>query len=274
MQGARDVGNALMIALISIGLMVGALSISLVEFVPESSSATATSEFIPSPAPVTATASPFPTMTPTIGLESPTATITSTFVNTATPPASCPPPFGWTKITIRAGETIQSIAARYRISIEELRRANCLSSDDLLPETVLYVPPAATSTVVVCNQGASGWAKTYTVKAGDTFYAIAANYYTAANLLKSVNCRSSDLIYAGEKLWVPIVATRTPYPTPLPGSTVTPFPTDPLTQTALPFTLTVPPTDTAVPSTATTAPTLTEAPTPTASLTAFPPSSP
>ena len=35
MQGMRDLGNALIVALISVGLMIGALSISLVEFVPE-----------------------------------------------------------------------------------------------------------------------------------------------------------------------------------------------------------------------------------------------
>lgn len=35
MQGMRDFGNALIVAMLSIGLMIGALSISLVEFLPE-----------------------------------------------------------------------------------------------------------------------------------------------------------------------------------------------------------------------------------------------
>ena len=266
MQGLREFGNALVIALISIGLMIGALSISLVEFVPKAIP-TATSVLIPSPAPLTATATPLPTLIPTIGLEPPTATITSTLANTATPPASCPPPTGWvTQIMIQAGDTLEIIAARYRVNKDELRRANCLPSDHLVPETILYVPPAVTSTVAVCNPGMVGWVRSYMVRAGDTLYAIATNHYSTAELLKRANCLTSDRIYPNNMLWVPNVATRTPtpYPTLLPGSTIPPYPTDPLTQTALPFTITVAPSNTPVPATPTVISTLTAIPSPTA----------
>ena len=57
---------------------------------------------------------------------------------------------------------------------------------------------------------------------------------------------------------------------PLPGVTVTPQPTDPLTETALPFTATVQPSNTPVPNTPTVAPTVTAIPTLTVSPTAFP----
>jgi LysM repeat protein len=270
----RGLGNALVVALISIGLMVGALSISLVEFVPQATPSATNSLFL-SPMLLTVTQTVPPTLTPTIGLESPTPSITPTFTNTALPPASCLPPTGWGQIIIQAGETLDIIAARYRTSKDELRRANCLLIDNLVAGTILYAPAVITNTPVVCSQGAAGWVKSYVVKPGDTIYAIAANHYTTAGLLKSVNCRTSDLIYAGELLWVPNVATRTPYPTPLPGTplpgnTVTPYPTDPLTETALPYTITVMPTDTPVPDTPTEIPTLTAVPTPTASPTAFP----
>ena len=53
MQGMRDLRNALVVALISIGLTVGALSISLVEFVPQAAP-TPTNFLFPSPAPLTA----------------------------------------------------------------------------------------------------------------------------------------------------------------------------------------------------------------------------
>ena len=272
MQGLRGFTNALVVALISTGLMIGALSISLVEFVPQAAP-TGTNILLPSPVHLTATSTLIPTLTPTIGLESPTPSITPTSINTNTPPASCQPPFGWRGVVLQAGETLEIIAARYRISKDELRRANCLLSDNLVAGTILYVPPSMTSTPVVCNQGAAGWVKTYIVKPGDTFYAIASNHYTTAGLLKSVNCRTSDLIHPGEILWVPNVATRTPYPTSLPGSTVTPYPTQPLTETALPYTATVMPSSTPVPSntpvpnTSTPIPTV---PTLTPSPTAFP----
>jgi len=272
MQGLRGFANALVVALISTGLIIGALSISLVEFVPQAVP-TGTNILPPSPAPLTATSTLIPTLTPTIGLESPTPSITPTFINTNTPPASCQPPLGWVQIVIQAGETLETIAARYRISKDDLRRANCLLSDNLVAGTILYAPPSMTSTPVVCNQGAAGWIKNYIVKPGDTFYAIASNHYTTAGLLKSVNCRSSDLIFPGETLWVPNVATRTPYPTPLPGSTVTPYPTQPLTETALPYTATAIPSSTPVPNTSTpipTPPTTTPEPALIPSPTAFP----
>ena len=266
----RDFGNALVVAMISIGLTVGALSISLVEFAPQATPA-ATDNLLPSPAPLTATSTLIPTLTPTIGLESPTPSVTPTFTNTALPPSSCQPPTGWGQIFIQAGETLDSIAARYRTSKDEIRRANCLILDNLVAGTILYAPVVSTTTPVRCNQGAAGWMKSYIVKSGDTVYAIATNHYTTAGLLKTVNCRTSDLIYAGEVLWVPNVATRTPYPTQIAPNTITPYPTDPLTKTALPYTITVIPSDTPVPATATALPfTLTAVPTITPSPTPFP----
>jgi LysM repeat protein len=276
----RDFGNALVVALISVGLMIGALSISLVEFSPQVTP-TAMNNVPPSPAPLTATPTLIPSLTPTLGLESPTPSVTPTLTNTATPPASCQPPAGWGQIIIQAGDTLDSIAVRYRISADSLRLANCLLIDNLVAGTILYAPPVATTTPVICIPGAIGWAKNYMVRPGDTVYAIATNHYTSAGVLRAVNCRIGDLIFPGEMLWVPNVATRTPYPTPMPGNTVIPTtrPTEPLpfTETALPYTITVVPSNTPVPATSTAIPTLTAVPatftaipTLTASPTAFP----
>lgn len=268
----RDFGTALVIALLSIILMVGALSISLVEFVPEAAP-TATSVVMPSPLPLTATdtlvptATPLPTETFLPGTETPTSTVAPT--NTNVPITStCPVPAGWGQIAVQPYDTLDSLAAQYRVNRNDLKIANCLVGDNLFVNTVLYVPPVPTSTVMGCRTGAAGWLKSYVVKAGDTIYAIATNYNTSANLMKTVNCKSSDLIYIGEILWVPNSPTRTPYPTPRPGITASPYPTDPLTETALPFTLTPQPSNTAVPPTSTFIPT--PIPTLTASLTAFP----
>jgi LysM repeat protein len=169
-----------------------------------------------------------------------------------------------------------------------LRSANCLLTDSLIIGTVLYVPPVATttntstvatSTYAICTPGATGWVKNYTVKSGDTFYAIAFKYYTTESQLKNVNCYTSNLLRIGEILWVPYVAPRTsvPYPTAVPSITVTPYLTDPFTETALPFTLTVLPftvtvipSDTPIPAAITAIQTATAFPTPTVNLTVFP----
>lgn len=266
MQGKREFGNALVVTLLSVGLMFGALSISLVEFVAEATPTTAAVLF-PSPLPVTATNTLPPTATADPNLASPIPTSTQTI----SPPVSCQPPIGWIPISVQAADTLDSLATRYRISKDALRQANCLLSDSLIPNTLFYVPPAPTSTVAVCSSGAVGWVYSYVVKAGDTLYSIATNHYTNFQLLKSVNCRSGDQIFPGEILWVPNVATRTPIPSPLPGVTVTPYPTDPLTQTALPFTATFVPTTQPSP---TVAPTTTPIPTSTVSPTAFPTNTP
>jgi len=265
----RDLGNALVVALISVGLMVGALSISLVEFVPQAT-VTATNNMLPSPEPLTATPTLTPTLTPTTAPLSPTPSNTPTSTNTPTPPALlCQPPAGWRQVIINGGDTLDILAALYRTSKDELRRANCLLVDNLVPGSIFYVPVVATTTPLTCSQGASGWIKNYIVRPGDTVYAVATNHYTTAGLLKAVNCRASDLIYPGELLWVPNIATRTPIPkpplgTPITGNMVTPYPTDSLTQTALPFTLTPVPSATPVPASPTTLPfTLTPLLTPT-----------
>jgi LysM repeat protein len=253
----RELGAALIVAFVSVGLVLGALSISLVEFIPAH---TPTPTFVlpVSPIPVTATVTNLPTAT--LDPILPTQTFTAT--NTVLAPVSCQPPTGWIPISIQLSDTLDILATRYNIDKNQLRNANCLLSDTLPAGSLLYVPPAPTSTVAVCSAGAAGWVKSYTVKAGDTMYTIATNHYTTVSLLQNVNCKFTDLIKSGEVLWVPNVATRTPYPTPLPGVTASPYPTDPLTQTALPFTATIMPTNTSVPSTATAIPTLTASPTP------------
>lgn len=258
MRGMRDFGNALVAALLSIGLTLGALSISLVGFIPEEAPAP-TQALILSPVPVTATNTFSPTSTSLAAVDTPTWTATIAF----TPPASCQPPAGWVAIIIQAGDTLDSIAARYRTSKDLIKNGNCLVIESLVAGKIIYVPPAPTSTIAACNQGASGWIRNYVVRPGDTFYNIAARYGTNANLIKAVNCRISDIIYSGETLWVPNVPTRTPTFTPLPGITYTAAPllTEPFTQTVLPFTATFAPTQTPVPPTATSIPTQTASPT-------------
>jgi len=265
MRGVRDFGNALVAAILSIGLTLGALSISLVGFIPEEV-ATPSPTLIASPIPVTATNTLPPTATLLVTVNIPTSSPTNTII----PPTSCQPPVGWVGVVVQVGDTLDSLAARYGTYKDILKNKNCLFTDSLIAGTLLYVPGGiSTSTVVACNQGAVGWIKNYMVRPGDTFYNIGTRYGVNANLIKLVNCRTSDIIYAGEVLYVPNVPTRTPTFTPLPGITYTAAPllTEPLTLTVLPFTATYPPTQT---STATTAPTVSPIPTQTASLTAIP----
>jgi LysM repeat protein len=269
----REFGNALVVALISIALIFGALSISLVEHLPEAT-ATPTLISLPSIPPVTfeastATAVVPPQGTPLPPTDTPTATATSTPTTTATAPSYCTVvPAGWGQVIVQPYDTLESIAARYHTSAAALGSANCLSSNMLIAGSVLYVPPVPTNTVVACRAGANGWTNSYIVRWGDTFFSIAGRYGTTAAMMAGVNCRLSDSIYPGEVLWVPIIAATYAPPstiTPLPGYTVmpsaTPYPTDPVTETPLPYTSTVVPSPTFVPDTPTPYPTQTASPT-------------
>lgn len=213
MKTVRDIGNALLVAFVSIGLILGALSISLVGFAPDASETTSTptaEATLPPPSTSTATS----TSPATATLVSPTDTLTQTVLPTNT---------------------------------ESLTPLPTLSTPSKTP-----FPSATAATAVksTCVKGATGWTFTYSVKAGDTLYNIGYQHYTTLDLMRRVNCRITDTIFIGERLWVPLTATRTPFPS------VTPYPTDPLTVTVLPFTVTyspiptstLAPTETAVPT--------------------------
>jgi LysM repeat protein len=161
-----------------------------------------------------------------------------------------------------AGDTIYSLAERYKTSAESLSIANCLLSADVPAGFALYVPPVPTVTVIACGPP-RGWARNHVVQPGDNLYRIALSYGTTYPQLQRANCMgSSTTIYSGQRLWVPNIPTRTP------GITVIPdLPTATATQTATPTT--VPATDTP-----TATPTEPEPPTATPTETSLPPATP
>ncbi|MFZ5881642.1 MAG: LysM peptidoglycan-binding domain-containing protein [Chloroflexota bacterium] len=270
MQGLRQFGMAVVIGLVSLGLVVGGLSLSMSEsFTRPLASATANP---PTPlafltATHTSNAPQLPTALPT-------------FTNTPLPPAACIPPAGWMGILVMAGDTLDGLAARYGTTPDALIQANCLLSASLAAGSTLFVPntSAAANTPIPC--GVPRYWVRYTVQPGDTLYRIAVMYNTSVVMLQQANCLgASTAIQSGQLLWVPNVTPRTAVPTPTPGitlipdfftptpeATITPFPTDPLTETPPP-----PPTETPEP-TLTAAPTdpPTSEPLPSPTITAFP----
>ena len=115
------------------------------------------------------------------------------------------------------------LAQRYKTTAENLNAANCLTAAELPAGLALYVPPVPTVTVIPCGPP-FGWVRSYIVKRGDTLFSIALSYNITYPQLQRGNCMgTSTTIYAGQRLWVPNVPTRTP----IPGVTIIPtFPTD------------------------------------------------
>lgn len=260
MQSLRPFGTAILIAVISLGLVVGGLSLALSEtYTPPP--ATQTFEQASAP-PAGGTFTQTPLILPAL-TQSPAPS------STAVSPSACPPPAGWIGIVVGPADTLDSLALRYGTSAQALMQANCLTNAVLTTGTLIYVPPAApaspspiatlyvaspfpTRTSIPCG-APYGWVR-YTVQPGDTLYHIATSYGITTDQLQRANCLgSSTTIRIGQLLWVPNLPTRTPTFA-LPPFTPTVEPTEPFTETALPLTSTPEPPPTELPTEPPTAP--------------------
>lgn len=70
-------------------------------------------------------------------------------------------------------------------------------------------PATATRPVTITCGPFAGWVKAYVVQSGDTLFHIATLYSTTVTNLQRANCKTGNVIYVGEWLWVPNVATAT-----------------------------------------------------------------
>jgi LysM repeat protein len=188
---------------------------------------------------------------------------------------TCPTPAGWTAYSVQSWDSLESLAQMANTTSEEIFQMNCLESQQLVQDTILYLPltlptatvlvlyptvaatatitPTATITLttVVCGPP-SGWIL-YTVKPGENLYRLSLAFGVSVQQLMFANCLTSDRINAGQQLYVPNVPTRVPSPTTAP--TNTPKPPQEPTATLTPVPTQPPPEPT------TPVPAMTEAPT-------------
>ena len=217
MKNARQVFLGILIALTSLGLTLGAFSVSMAEGKLAASQAATppiTQTFSPTLLPATPSAeSPTesPTLTPTLNA-SLTPTTTPTWTPSLSPtPTTCPARLGWVRYVVKPGDSLATIAAHYRISLSELQQANCLPATGLLPG-VIQVPPAPVQTAVRCGPPPT-WI-VYIVQPHDTLYRLSQAYGVGIDQLQQANCMgNSNLLLTGQKLYVPPWAARIPSPT-------------------------------------------------------------
>lgn len=96
-----------------------------------------------------------------------------------------------TTYTVKRGDTLYGIAQAFNISVEELKKANNLTSNVLSIGQVLTIPKTEENYI------------TYTVKKGDTLYSIARNYDVSVNELMQLNNLSSSVLTVGQTLVIP-----------------------------------------------------------------------
>jgi LysM repeat protein len=103
------------------------------------------------------------------------------------------PPSGVTTYTVKSGDSLYSIAQRYNTTVDEIKRANNLTSNLLKIGQILIIPSPTPPTTGI----------TYTVKSGDNLYDIARRYNTTVDAIKKANNLTSNLLSIGQKLTIP-----------------------------------------------------------------------
>ncbi|MDN3451198.1 LysM peptidoglycan-binding domain-containing protein [Planococcus sp. APC 3906] len=110
------------------------------------------------------------------------------------------PTAGGTYYTVKAGDTLYSIALKYKVTVAALAKANNITNYNLIRVgQVLLIPGTTTPPPATTVK--------YTVKAGDTLYSIATKYkVTVAALAKANNITNYNLIQVGQVLIIPVAA--------------------------------------------------------------------
>lgn len=104
--------------------------------------------------------------------------------------------------TIKPGDTLWKVASSNKVSVDNLKTWNQLSTDSIYPNQVLRLTsPAAASTPAPAAPAAAK-TSTYTVKAGDTLYKIAQVHSTSVAKIQQLNSLSNSTIRIGQKLKV------------------------------------------------------------------------
>lgn len=92
---------------------------------------------------------------------------------------------------VQRGDTLFGISKQFGISIEDIKLANNLQSNNIVVGSSLLIPSAATTTL-------------YIVKAGDSLYSIAKRFNTTVSDLIRVNNLKSNVLSIGQQLRIPI----------------------------------------------------------------------
>jgi LysM repeat protein len=241
MKNLRELLLGLFTALTSTVIVLGALSLSVAEnmtaIVPERTAVAATEMVV-----ATAPSALFSEKTLVIVPHTATPSGITTTGPISSPTSTCQTPQGWLAYTVQAGDTLDTLATSHQSTKTVLKEGNCLVSDSLLPNTVIYLPPSAptatftpqaTLTPILCSAPPLGWT-TYTIQSGDTLTSLSYRYQVSVPDLQRFNCLGSSYsITVGQRFFVPfrptVVPTRPPLWTPWPTATIPPF------KTATPF---------------------------------------
>ena len=101
----------------------------------------------------------------------------------------------FTTYIVSKGDTLYNIANQYNISVDELKKINNLNTNNLSINQILKIP--------VMNNNNTFNYTTYTVKKGDTLYAIANKFNTTVDELKKLNNLYTNNLSINQSLKIP-----------------------------------------------------------------------
>lgn len=103
-------------------------------------------------------------------------------------------------ITVQSGDTLWGVSVEHNVSVTQLKVWNDLHSTTIYPGDQL----------TVSNYSAANEGETYTVRSGDSLWAIANTYGLTVTELQSLNHLSSTIIYPGDTLTTTSTSQGTP----------------------------------------------------------------
>ncbi|PRZ57141.1 autolysin [Listeria monocytogenes] len=108
--------------------------------------------------------------------------------------------------TVAKGDSLWRIANNNKVTIANLKAWNNLKSDFIYPGQKLKVSAGSTTNTNTAkpstNNPSNSTVKTYTVKKGDSLWAISRQYKTTVDNIKSWNKLTSNMIHVGQKLTI------------------------------------------------------------------------
>ena len=111
-----------------------------------------------------------------------------------------------TTYTVKSGDSLSGIAAKYGTSYQRIMQLNGLNSTIIYPGQKLKVSGSANSSTSHAKPSTSSSSNrgttTYTVQSGDSLSSIAAQFNTSYQQIMNLNGLSNFLIYPGQKLKV------------------------------------------------------------------------
>jgi len=104
--------------------------------------------------------------------------------------------------TVKAGDNLWALSQKFNTTVNEIKNASGITSDALTIGQTLIIPTTLNNTITTATINTP--TQIYTVKSGDSLWAIAQKYNTTVDTIINLNNLSSSLLNIGQVLKIPV----------------------------------------------------------------------